>query len=284
MARQLRVEYPGALYHVTSRGNAKQPVFLSDDDRTCFLDTLAGVIETHNWLCHAYCLMGNHYHLLIETPDGNLSQGMRDLNGNYTQRFNKRNDRIGHLFQGRFKAFVIEKEPYLLRVARYTVINAVRAGLVSHPGEWPWSSYAATAGDTHCPEWLSTDWVLGLFSSNRANAQELYRDFIEQGIGEESPFEEIKEGLILGSPQFVDGLRELKTYSSELVKEIPRPQRMVNRPSLDELFGEINDIKERDRMIIFAKKRCGYLNTEIGKFVQLDDSTVSKIVNGKYNE
>ena len=284
MARPLRIEYPGALYHVTSRGNAKQLIYLNDNDHFCFLDTLSEVIKTHNWLCHAYCLMGNHYHLLIETPDGNLSTGMRDLNGNYTQRFNKRHDRVGHILQGRYKAFVVEKEPYLLRVARYTVINAVRAGLVSHPIQWPWSSYAATIGVEKCPKWLCVDWILGFFSMDKKEARAQYKEFVEQGIGEDSPFEDVEEVAILGSPQFLDFLRESKTHKSELIKEIPRSERIVNRPTLQDLFGEVGDLEERDRMIVFAKKRCGYLNTEIARFLGLDESTVSKIVGGTYNK
>ncbi|MFH1315705.1 MAG: transposase [Candidatus Uhrbacteria bacterium] len=282
MARPLRIEYPGALYHITSRGNTKQPIYLDENDRVSFLDTLSDVIGTHNWLCHAYCLMGNHYHLLVETPDGNLSQGMRDLNGNYSQKFNKKHERVGHLFQGRYKAFVIEKETYLLEVARYTVVNAVRAGLVNHPNEWCWSSYTATVGTEECPEWLCVNWILGFFSSNKREAQEQYREFVERGIGEDSPFIEVKEGVVLGSPQFFSYLQGLTTRETELIKEIPRSERIVGRPSLEDLFGEIKDSEERDRMIVFAKKRCGYLNTEIGKIIQLDHSTVSKIASGTY--
>lgn len=109
MARPLRVEYPGALYHVMSRGNAFQNIFLDNRDREAYLDHLKSAVKNHNLICHAYCLMGNHSHLLLETPDPNLSQAMRDLNGNYTQWFNAKHKRVGHLFQGRYRAFVIEK-------------------------------------------------------------------------------------------------------------------------------------------------------------------------------
>ncbi len=284
MARPLRIEYPGALYHITTRGNAKQPIFLDDKDHYCFLKTLSETIETHNWLCHAYCLMPNHYHLLIETPDANLSLGMRDLNGVYTQRFNKRNDRVGHLFQGRYKAFVVEKEPYLLRVARYTVINAVRAGLVKHPNEWPWSSFAATVGDEKRPGWLCADWILSFFSEKKKEAQVEYYNFVEQGLNERSPFEETEKGMILGSPQFVHYLRDSTTCESEQIKEIPRSERIVGRPSLEDLFEKVRGTEERNQMIIFAKRRCGYPNTDIGNFLQLADSTISRIVRGTYNK
>ena len=137
MARPLRLEFAGALYHITSRGDGREAIYLSDGDRELYLEVFAEVCEHCNWLCHAYCLMGNHYHLLVETPDANLSKGMRHLNGVYTQRFNRRHQRVGHVFQGRYKAILIQKESYLLEVARYIVLNPVRAGMVKHPESWP---------------------------------------------------------------------------------------------------------------------------------------------------
>ena len=129
MARQLRIEYPGGVYHVTGRGNARQDVFLDNEDRQSFLDLLQKVNKRFNWLCHAYCLMDNHYHLLIETPEGNLSQGMRQVGGVYTQTFNRRHGMVGHLFQGRFKSILVEKDSHLLELCRYVVLNPVRAGM-----------------------------------------------------------------------------------------------------------------------------------------------------------
>lgn len=130
MARQLRIEYPGAVYHVMSRGNEHRRTFLDDDDRLTFLETLATVNSRYNWFVHAYCLMGNHYHVLVETPDANLSVGMQQLNGVYAQRFNAKRRRVGHLFQGRFKAIIVERESYLLELCRYIVLNPVRAEIV----------------------------------------------------------------------------------------------------------------------------------------------------------
>ena len=142
------VEFPGALYHVTSRGNERRPIFLgnADTDRGTFLDTLAQTLERFNWICHAYCLMTNHHHTVAEIPDGNLSKGMRQLNGVYTQRVNRTHGRVGHLFQGRFKGILVEKESHLLELARYVVMNPVRAGMVATPEDWRWGSYRATAG------------------------------------------------------------------------------------------------------------------------------------------
>src|SRR3990172_2619948 len=130
MARPLRIEYNGAVYHVTSRGNERKNIFKDDEDRLLFLDTLKKVSEKYNWLCHAYCLMNNHYHLVIETPDGNLSRGMWQLNGVYTQRYNARHYSVGHIFQGRYKAILIQKDSHLLEVSRYVVLNPVRAKAV----------------------------------------------------------------------------------------------------------------------------------------------------------
>jgi REP element-mobilizing transposase RayT len=151
VSRPLRIEYPGAVYHVTARGNAREAIFNDDSDRKTFLGVLGKIIERYNWLCHAYCLMGNHYHLLIETPDGNLSRGMRQLNGIYTQTFNRRHRRVGHVLQGRFKAILVEKDSYLLELCRYIVLNPVRANRVKHPKHYAWSSYRATAGVSNPP-------------------------------------------------------------------------------------------------------------------------------------
>jgi len=137
MARPLRIEYEGALYHITTRGNARAAIFLADEDRNLFLKTLSEVPIRYGWICHAYCLMPNHYHLLVETPSPNLSRGMQLLNGIYTQEFNRQHKRSGHLFQGRFKAILVEKESHLLELARYIVLNPVRAGMVTSIDDWP---------------------------------------------------------------------------------------------------------------------------------------------------
>ena len=146
MARPLRIEYAGALYHVTSRGDRQEAIFEDDQDRTVFLNVLGEVISRFRWRCHAYCLMGNHYHLMIETPEGNLTKGMRQLNGVFTQWSNRRHKRSGHVFQGRYKAILVDRESYFLELARYIVLNPVRAAMVKHPNQWKWSSYGATSG------------------------------------------------------------------------------------------------------------------------------------------
>ena len=168
MARPIRLEFAGAIYHVTSRGDRREDIYDSDADRERFIKTLGDVCQRFNWVCHAYCLMSNHYHLLIETPDAYLSKGMRQLNGVYTQAYNRANGRVGHVFQGRYKAIMVEKQNYLLELARYIVLNPVRASMVRSASQWRWSSYRATTGQAFKPEWLNTDWLLASFSKRKS--------------------------------------------------------------------------------------------------------------------
>ena len=143
MARPLRIEFEGAFYHVMARGNALQDIFLRDADRQTFIDNLGRVAQRFDWRVWAWCLMGNHYHLLIETRQATLSKGMREVNGVYTQAFNRRHRRVGHVLQGRYKAILVDQDTYLLELARYVVLNPVRAGLVQSAGESTWSSHQA---------------------------------------------------------------------------------------------------------------------------------------------
>ena len=235
MARPLRIEFPGAIYHVTARGNAREAIFHDDADRGLFLGALGEVVARFGWCCHAYCLMDNHYHLLIETPRGNLSLGMRQLNGVYTQRFNRRHARVGHLLQGRFKAILVERETYLLELARYIVLNPVRAKIVKSIERYPWSSYPGTVGAAPASPWLSTDWILGQFAKTRSIAQQRYAAFVLQGKTLPSPWPEVKGQVLLGSDGFLDKLRPLLEDKAGLT-EIPRAQRLAHRPPLRHLF------------------------------------------------
>ena len=277
MSRPLRVEYPGALYHVISRGNAYQNIYLDDSDRIKFLEWLTNSVKLYNLIIHAYCLMDNHYHLLIETVDANLSKAMRDINGNYTQWFNARHTSVGHLFQGRYKAFVLEKETYLLEVARYIVLNPVRARLVDHPRDYQWSSYKFTGESKNSPELLHTGWILNFFDKEQTTAKRKYRKFIADGFDCHDPHDKVKNGFLLGSPQFISWIWELQTNGSEIIKEHPREQRIVGRPTLEELFKDVKTKRQRDDLIKLARFRCGYLTTEIAKHIELDRSVVGKI-------
>src|SRR5512139_2076393 len=226
MARPLRIEYPGAVYHVTSRGNEKKPVFKDDTDRLNFLNTLQHVNKRYNWICHAYCLMTNHYHLLIETPEGNLSIGMRQINSVYTQLFNKRHGRTGHLFQGRYKAILIQKDSHLLEVCRYVVLNPVRAKMVETPEDYPWSSYLATAGKTTPHSCLTTDWVVGQFSGKRGKAEQEYRKFVGWGIGKPTIWTGVRGQAILGAEEFADRFAEQLRKQKD-IPEITRSQKYL---------------------------------------------------------
>jgi putative transposase len=173
---------------VTARGDRQEDIYLTDTDRIVFLEILGQVVERFNWLVHAYCLMDNHYHLLIETPDGNLGQGMRQLNGVYTQTSNRNNNRVGHVFQGRYKAILVQRESYLLELCRYIVLNPVRARMVKNAKAWRWSSYRDTAGYRQPPNWLHTEWLLTAFAGRLSRAQEKYQQFISEGKNQPSPW------------------------------------------------------------------------------------------------
>jgi REP element-mobilizing transposase RayT len=183
------------------RGDGGDAIYLSDIDRRIYLNTLEEACARNCWACYAYCLMNNHYHLLIETPLPNLATGMRHLNGVYTQRFNKRHDRRGHVFQGRYHAVLVDKDEYFLEVARYIVLNPVRAQLVSHPEQWIWSSYNATVGAGVPPWWLHSDNLLSVFSNSRPIATEQYRRFVAQGH-EHTIWNKLTDRVFLGSETF----------------------------------------------------------------------------------
>lgn len=239
MARPLRIQFPHAVYHVTSRGNERKPIVRDKDDRERFVQTLARMVEQYKVICHAWVLMDNHYHLLIETPSSNLSQAIRHLNGVYTQDFNRRRRRVGHLFQGRFKAILVDKETYLLELCRYVVLNPVRAGIVKHPKAWPWSSYRATIGVEPIPSWLTVNWLLGQFGSQRSRAKAAYRQFVEEGITQqESPWSNLRSQIYLGGEAF------LKNAQNRLLKdmtdsEIPLVHKHPAAPRVQDLLTQV---------------------------------------------
>jgi REP element-mobilizing transposase RayT len=282
MARPLRIEFPGAVYHITSRGNERKAIFRDGRDRMMFLDTLRDVNLRYNWLCHAYCLMENHYHLLIDTPDGNLSIGMRQLNGIYTQRFNKRHRRVGHLFQGRFKGVLVQKDSHLLEACRYVVLNPVRATEVQRPEEWIWSSYGATAGRMKPHPCLVTDWVLSQFGSKRKLAEVRYRRFVRDGIGGESIWNSVRAQSVFGEGDFIDTLSDY-VKGRKQIPEIAKSQRFMNRPSLEEIFisDVLGDKRKRDKSIGEAVFKHGYTQREVADHLRIHFTSVSRILRTK---
>lgn len=224
--------------------------------------------------------MDNHFHLLIETLEGNLSLGMRQLNGVYTQTFNKRHQRVGHLFQGRYKAIVIQKDSYLLEVCRYVVLNPVRARLVEDPGGWRWSSYRATVGQAKPPACLATSWVLRQFSREKRKAEREYRQYVRFGVGKESIWKEVKGQAIIGEDSFVDTLTEYFGRHRD-IPEISKSQRYAARPSLEKLFkGTIlGDRAKRDRTIREAVEKFGYTQRAVADHLGFHFTYVSRILN-----
>ncbi|HEX5216691.1 MAG TPA: transposase [Vicinamibacterales bacterium] len=228
MARQPRIQFPGAVYHVMSRGNARQKIFLDEDDCATFLRLLRHVRDRMDWQMWAYCLMPNHYHLLLETPAANLSKGMHDLNGAYSVAFNDRHARVGHVFQGRFKALLVDKDRYLIALARYLVLNPVRAQLCEAPGSWRWSSYRATTGGSDVVmRRVDTFRILRLFGSEPDQARLKYRDFVAAGVGKPLDASAGPNRSILGDELFVGSLEGVMSPTSTEVSRADRVQKTL---------------------------------------------------------
>ena len=280
MARQLRIQFPGALYHITHRGNERKSIFSGNTDKETFLDILSFVIDRFDWRCHAYVLMPNHYHLLIETPKANLSRGMMQLNSIYTQRFNRTHNRVGHLFQGRFKSILVEKEQYLLELSRYIVLNPVRARLVTHPGEWEWCSYNATIGKITKPDFLTVEWILSQFGNNKRKAILSYIEYVNNGYAVEFPHEELVGEAILGTEKFLDKVNfHLNEEGIQNIKEIPRTQRYSPRTQLDEIFQKgMRAGKSRDQLIFTVYKDYDFTMSEIADYLEVHYATVSRAI------
>lgn len=275
MARPLRLEFAGALYHVTARGDRREAIYEDDDDRRDFLQVLGAVVKRFNWSMHAYCLMDNHYHLLVETPDGNLSKGMRQLNGVFTQQSNRRYQRVGHLFQGRFKAILVQKDAYLLELARYIVLNPVRAGMVRRARDWPWSSYRATVGASDPVAGLSTDWMLSVFGSERTQAVKAYESFVAAGRNQSSPWASLRNQVMLGDDSFIDDMDRRIRRLAQPLKEIPKRQRAGRSLPIEAYARQATS---RDEAMARAYASGGYTLNELGEYFGLHYSRVSRIV------
>lgn len=235
MARPLRLEYASALYHLTARGNARADIFVDDDDRRRFLELLGKETTQQGWRCYAYCLMDNHYHLLIETPEPNLVAGMRRLNGVYTQAFNRRHKRVGHVFQGRYKSIVVDKDSYGLELCRYIALNPVRARIVKRAQHWTWSSYRATVGQVAAPAWLDADWVLGQLGGR--NPTVAYERFVAQGLGQASPWDSLKGQIWLGGAAFLKRMERLA--QAVPMANVPQRQRHPAHPTATAVTAQV---------------------------------------------
>ncbi len=290
MARPLRLQFPGALYHVTSRGNARQSIFLDDTDRRLFLEFLGQEVEQQRWLCYAWCLMENHYHLLFETPDANLCRGMQRLNARYTQRFNFRHRRVGHLFQGRYKAILVQKDAYFLELCRYIALNPVRAGMTDTPEDWPWSSFSAISGHAAAPGWLASDAVLGRFGGSKREAQKHFIDFVMDGMGGASPWKKLRGQIFLGDDGFV---REIQGKIDTLGpgRDIPVAQVRPLRPGKKAILEAVssayalspNDVLDRKNKEAFRtavallRTACNLPLKEVAALAGISIGRVSQI-------
>lgn len=277
MSRPLRIELADGLYHVTSRGNRRESIYWDDDDRQCWLDVLARVCVRKAWRVHAWCQMSNHYHLVVETPQANLSDGMRQLNGVYTQRSNTRHGRCGHVFQGRFHAVLMERQTHLLEVVRYVVLNPVRAGLVTDPAHWRWSSYRMTTGITRPPPWLDTQWTLAQFGNLHAHAVARYVRFVQAGIAGQAQGAPGPHPSAIGSPNFVMAALtkgHLAVHNRDLT-EISRASRCVPAPSLAQ-FQSL--YPNRSDAMAKAYATGSYSMREIANHFGVHRTTVSKAV------
>ncbi len=282
MGRPLRIEYPYAFYHVTSRGNEQKDVFKSQKDREKFLSYLESATERYSAVIHAYCLLSNHYHILLETPAGNLSQIMRHINGAYTIYFNIKRKRAGHLFQGRFKAILVEADEYATELSRYIHLNPVRAGIVARPEEYLWSSYRNYIGQAKTPEWLKTDFILGYFGKSDAGAKKKYRAFVEDIIGNEyeSPLQGTVGSSILGSAAFVEEITTTHVDTKEADKNIPALRQLTSRPSPEDIVKKVktifveNEKLARQASIHICHKYSGVKLREIGNLFDVGETAI----------
>ena len=274
MARPLRIEFAGALYHVTSRGDRQENIYESDTGRENFLLVLEEVCKQYNWSVHSYCLMSNHYHLLVETPDGNLSKGMRQLNGVFTQKYNRNNNKVGHVFQGRFKGILVDGDAYLMELVRYIVLNPVRAQMVRSARDWKWSSFRATIGVVLCPEWLDREWLLSSFAKRQSVAIDKFKRFVAEGKNQPSPWDNLKNQIFLGDEQFVERMLD-HVKKDKRLSEIPKAQRRVKVKSIEDYA---RDSDSRNLAIVSAYRSGAFTLAEIGEYFGLHYSTVGGIV------
>jgi putative transposase len=283
MARPLRIEFAGAFYHVTARGNERKDIFKSNRDRSQFLSYLESATERYDAVIHSYCLMTNHYHLLLETPSGNLSQIMRHINGAYTTYFNTKRKRSGHLFQGRYKGIVVEADEYAKELSRYIHLNPVRAGMVRSPGEYRWSSYRGYIGKDKAAGWLCRDLVLGYSGKKISESQREYRDYVEAALGQDchNPLREVVGSVILGSVGFVETIRDtyLKNRTSE--RDLPSLralQRGVSSEGIEQaverVFGSDPALARKVKLYVYHTCTAESLR-EIGNRFGISESGVS---------
>jgi len=294
MGRPLRIEYPGAVYHVTSRGNERRNIFLGDAERRKFLHILEDYHDRYGILIHCYMLMDNHYHLVVETPQANLTKLMHGINSRYTGYFNRKHARVGHLFQGRYRGILVEKDAYLLELSRYVHLNPVRAKLVDKPEQYAWSSYSSYIGKSKEIPWLEYNWILSQFGLDRSTSRKRYREFVSKAGEEstESPFGEVYGQVILGTAGFIEKTKYF-LKSKEVGQEIVDHNRLRAQVQPEDILAAVAAAfnTERDTLthkggrkntaknvaLYLIKRYTGLGNQEIGNlFGGMHYSAVTK--------
>lgn len=247
---------------------------MDDQDRYAFLELLADIVSDLGWICHAYCLMNNHYHLIIETPNANLCKGMRQLNGVFTQASNRRHDQVGHLFQGRYKSIIVDADAYLLELTRYVALNPVRAGMVKDVSQWAWSSYRAMAGLEGVPAMLSVEPVLACFSPDESEAQQLFASFVAEGVNKQDLWSELQHQIFLGHDDFV-AKAQAQAKNLCLDSNIPKVQQQAPAKSIKEISDEHEN---RSDAIVAAYQTGVYSYSQIANYFNIHFTTVGRIV------
>jgi putative transposase len=285
MSRPLRISYPGAFYHITSRGNEQKAVFKSKRDRDKFLEYLKSANQRYDAVIHSYCLMDNHYHILLETVSGNLSKIMAHINGAYTNYFNAKRERSGHLFQGRYKAILVEADEYAKELSRYIHLNPVRAKIVEFPEEYEWTSYGCFIGKKKAPEWLKISFILGYFGKKISDSQNNYRDFVNAFIDQEyeSPLEEVVGSTILGGQTFIGFIKDRYLTDKKENKDLPALKVLKKRIMIEEISREVDKkIKDNEKLsrkikIYLSRRHTGERLDDIGEHFGIGGSGVCKI-------
>lgn len=274
MSRPLRLEFEGAVYHVTARGDRREPIFEDDVDREALLAVVEQGLDRFDVILFAYCLMGNHYHFVLQTRQPNLSRLMRHINGVYTQLYNRRHRKVGHLFQGRFKAIVVDRDAYFLEVCRYVDLNPLRAKMVKHPRDWPWSSYRAHAGVEVAPSWLDSRALHRQISPRapRRDGPASYAAFVAQGKGVMLWKSALRGQIYLGGEAFMQRMQALAEPEDD--REVPRIQRQQARRPV----GWYLEQHERDPAIVLAYREGGHTQTAIAKATRLSVSRISRLI------
>ncbi len=271
MSRQLRLQFPGAHYHVTARGNNRQLIVLNERDVATFLNNLEATCERYAWRVFGWCIMPNHYHLVLQTARETLSAGMRRLNSMYAQQFNRRYQRVGHVFQGRFKAFVVADERYLFTVLRYVELNPCRAALVQDPIDWPWSSVRISLGLAPVPRWSAASEIWARFGSIESASIARYREFLLDGLGNLAASPPVQRSLVIGDEAAASDVYA-RARHARISSEIPRLQRTAPM-SLDAIFAREPDAD----MAIKHAYAVGFTLRAIGEYLGVHCSTVSTI-------